>query len=180
MKNLGRFLSKLQISAEECLGYISAGTIAAMMVITVADVLARRVFHGHVEGSYEYVALLFVYLIYFGLAYAQRRDAHITIGIVYDRLPRKAQLPIEGVLLSISFILFSALTWYTAKSAWFNYQMGDTMLGAIQVKTWPSRVGVPVGCGIFALRFLAQLIGLVKRGELYEEAVIGEDAGEKI
>jgi TRAP-type C4-dicarboxylate transport system permease small subunit len=166
MKNLGRFLSKLQTSAEECLGYISALAIASMMVITVADVLVRRVFHGHV--------------IYFGLAYAQRRDAHITIGIVYDRLPRKAQLPIEGVLLSISFILFSALTWYTAKSAWFNYQMGDTMLGAIQVKTWPSRLGVPVGCGIFALRFLAQLIGLVKRGELYEEAVIGEDAGEKI
>ena len=177
MKNLGRFLSKLQIRAEECLGYISAGAIAAMTVITVADVLARRVFHGHVKGSYEYVALLFVYLIYFGLAYAQRHDAHITIGILYDRLPRKARLPIEGLLLAISFILFSALTWYTAKSAWFNYQMGDTMLGAIQVKTWPSRAGVPVGCGMFALRFLAQLIGLVKRGELYEEAGVGEGTG---
>lgn len=177
MKRIGSFLSKLQIKTEEGICFISAMAIAAMMVITVADVVARRFFHYHVKGSYEYVALLFVYLIYFGLAYAQRHDAHITIGILYDRLPRKARLPIEGLLLAISFILFSALTWYTAKSAWFNYQMGDTMLGAIQVKTWPSRAGVPVGCGMFALRFLAQLIGLVKRGELYEEAGVGEGTG---
>lgn len=180
MNSIGSFLSKLQIKAEEGLCYISAIAIAAMMVITVADVVARRFFHLHVKGSYEYVALLFVYLIYFGLAYAQRNDAHITIGILYDRLPRKARLPIEGVLLSISFILFSTLTWYTAQSTWFNYQMGDTMLGSIQVVTWPSRVGVPVGCGMFALRFLTQLIGVVKKGALYEEAGVGEEAGERI
>lgn len=172
MKKLGRFLLKLQIEAEEWLSYISAGAIGAMMVITVADVVARRFFHGHVKGSYEYVSLLFVYLIFFGLAIAQRRDAHITLGILYDRLPRKVRLPIEGVTLALSFILFSALTWYTAKSAWFNFLMGDTLLGSIQIVTWPSRVGVPVGCGMLALRLLVQIVRLVRRGELYEEAVV--------
>ncbi len=172
MKRLGRFLLKLQIEAEEWLSYISAGAIGVMMVITVADVVARRLFHGHVKGSYEYVSLLFVYLIFFGLAIAQRRDAHITFGFLYDRLPRKARLPIEGVILTISFILFSVLTWYTAKSAWVNFLMGDTMLGSIQVVTWPSRVGVPVGCGMLALRLLVQIVRLVRRGELYEEAVV--------
>ena len=180
MKSIGSFLSKLQIKTEEGICFISAMAIAAMMVITVADVVARRFFHYHVKGSYEYVALLFVYLIYFGLAYAQRHDAHITIGILYDRLPRKARLPIEGLLLAISFILFSALTWYTAKSAWFNYLMGDTMLGSIQVETWPSRACVPVGCGVFALRVLVQFVRLVRKGELYEEAVVGEKVGEQI
>lgn len=142
------------------------------MVITVADVVARYAFRRHIAGSYEYVALLFVYLIFFGLAYAQRQDAHITFGILYDRLPRKARLFTEGVVLVISFILFSALTWYTAKSAWVNYLLGDTMLGAVQVVTWPSRVGVPVGCGVLALRLLVQIVRLVRRGELYEEAVV--------
>lgn len=180
MKSLGRFLSTLQIRAEEWLSYISAVAIGFMMVITVADVVARRLFHGHVQGSYEYVALLFVYLIFFGLAYAQRQDAHITIGILYDRLPRKARLSTEGVLLVISFILFSALTWYTAKSAWVNFLLGDTLLGSIQVATWPSRVGVPLGCGMLALRLLVQIVRLVGRGELYEEAVVREEVGQKI
>jgi len=172
MNALGKYLMKLQIKVEEWLSYISAGAIGAMMIITVADVVARRLFHGHVKGSYEYVSLLFVYLIFLGLAIAQRRDAHITFGILYDRLPRKVRLYTEGVILALSFTLFSALTWYTAKSAYVNFLMGDTLLGSIQVVTWPSRVGVPVGCGMFALRLLVQIVRLVGRGELYEEAMV--------
>lgn len=160
--------------AEEWLSYISAVAIGAMMVITVADVIARYVFRRHVPGSYEYVALLFVYLIFFGLAYAQRRDAHITIGILYDRLPRQARLVTEAAVLIMSFVLFSALTWYTAKSTWVNYRLGDTMLGAIQVVTWPSRVAVPIGCGALALRLMVQIARLLRRGELYEEAAVRE------
>jgi len=180
MTKLMTLLSKLQINAEEWLSYISAVAVGAMMVITVADVIARRGFHEHVKGSYEYVALLFVYLIFFGLAYAQRQDGHISIGILYDRLPLKFRRMIEGVTLTISFILFSLLTWYTAKSAWVNFLLGDTMLGAIQVKTWPSRVGVPVGCGMFALRVFVQLVRLMRTGELYEETDAREEGEEKI
>jgi TRAP-type C4-dicarboxylate transport system permease small subunit len=179
MKRLVKFLLKLQIEAEEWLSYISAVAIGVMMTITVADVVARRIFHGHVKGSYEYVSLLFVYLIFFGLAIAQRQDAHITFGILYDRLSRKARIPVEGVILALSFVLFSALTWYTAKSAWVNYLMGDTMLGSIQVVTWPSRVGVPVGCGMLALRLLTQIVRLLRTGELYEEAVGRKEVGEE-
>lgn len=170
MKGLIHFLLKLQNVAEEWLSYISAAAIGFMMLITVADVVARRVFHGHVKGSYEYVSLLFVYLIFFGLAIAQRRDAHITFGIVYDRLPRRARIPVEGGILVLSFVLFSVLTWYTAKSAWVNYLMGDTMLGSIQVVTWPSRLGVPLGCGMLAFRLLTQIIQLLWSGILFEEA----------
>lgn len=167
------FLSQWQVRAEEWLSYVAAAAIAAMMVITVTDVVARYVFRKHIAGSYEYVALLFVYLIFFGLAYAQRQDAHITIGVLYERLPRRARLVSQAVVLVASFILFSALTWYTAKSAWVNYLLGDTMLGAIQVVTWPSRIAIPVGCGALALRLLVQIVRLAKRGELYEEAAVG-------
>ena len=145
-----------------------------MMVITVTDVVARRGFHEHVKGSYEYVALLFVFIIFFGLAHAQRQDAHITIGVLYGRLSPKARRIVEAVTLSICFVLFAALTWYTGKSALFNAQLGDTVLGSIQVITGPSRFGVPVGCGLFALRFLVQIVRLLRYGELFEEAVVRE------
>lgn len=177
MERLKRFLPKLQIKAEEWLTLLSAGIIGAMMLITLADVVARRGFRYHVKGSYEYVALLFVYIVFFGLAYAQRQDAHITIGVVYNRLPRKARRYVEGLTLGISFILFATLTWYTATSAWLNFILGDTVLGAIQVVTAPARVGVPVGLGLLALRLLVQIVRLVRRGELFEEVVVREDTG---
>jgi len=172
---VGADLSVAQNRIENWFCILSAGIIAGMMVITVADVICRRVLNYHIKGSYEYVSLLFVYLIFFGLAYAQRQDKHITIGILYDRLPRKARKPIEGVILIISFILFAAITWYSGKSALFAYYSHDTVLGVVQVITWPSRFGVPIGSGILALRFLTQIIRLVRRGELFEETAVKEE-----
>jgi TRAP-type C4-dicarboxylate transport system permease small subunit len=177
MGKVGRFLSNLQIKVENWLSYLSAGVIASMMIITIADVVARRGFSQHVKGSYEYVALLFVYLIFFGLAYAQRTDAHITIGVLYMRLPRVARLRTQAVICIIGFGIFGTLTYFGAESALFAQKIGDTLLGAIQVITWPSRVGVPIGFGVLALRFLAQLIGIIRRGELLEETAAGERTG---
>ena len=170
MSGLTRSLASLQRRIEEGLCYVSAVAVGAMMVITVAEVGARWLFRKSVPGSYEYVSLLFVYLIFLGLTYAQRRDAHISVGIVYDRLTRRSRKIIEGVLLFASFALFAALTWYSGVSAWENYLLGDTILGAIQVETWPARAGIPIGCGMLALRLLVQLSRLLRHGELYEEA----------
>jgi TRAP-type C4-dicarboxylate transport system permease small subunit len=177
MQKVGRFFSNLQVKAENWLSYISAGVIATMMIITIADVVARRGFNYHVKGSYEYVSLLFVYLIFFGLAFAQRTDAHITIGVLYNRLPRIGRLRTQAVTCIIAFGFLAALTYFSAESAFFAYKIQDTLLGAIQVITWPSRVGVPVGIGLLALRFLAQLIGIIRRGELLEETAAKERLG---
>lgn len=166
--------ARLQDWLEELACYVSALAVAVMMSITTLEVIARAAFYKSVPGSYEYVSLLFVYLIYLGLAFSQRRDAHITIGIVYDHLPRKARQIVQGTYLLVAFVFFAALTWTSAVSAWSNYSLGDTVLGAIEVTTWWARAGVPVGCALFSLRFLTQLCCLVTSGELYEETAARE------
>ena len=169
MRNLATTAIQLQNWLEELLCYISALAVAAMMIITTLEVIIRAAFYKSVPGSYEYVSLLFVYLIFLGLAFSQRRDAHITIGIVYDRLPKKAQQIVQGVFLLTAFAFFAIITWTSAVSTWNNYVLGDTVLGAIEVKTWWARAGVPAGCALFSLRFLTQLCCLLTSGELYEE-----------
>ena len=169
MENLAAAATRLQDRLEELLCYISALAVAVMMTITTVEVIVRGAFYTSVPGSYEYVSLLFVYLIFLGLAFSQRRDAHIAIGIVYDRLPRKTRQIVQGVFLLVAFVFFAAITWTSAVSTWNNYVMGDTMLGAIEIHTWWARAGVPAGCALFSLRFLTQLCCLVTSGELYEE-----------
>ena len=169
MTSLAAAATRLQDRLEELLCYISALAVAMMMTITTLEVIVRGAFYTSVPGSYEYVSLLFVYLIFLGLAFSQRRDAHIAIGIVYDRLPRKTRQIVQGVFLLVAFVFFAAITWTSAVSTWNNYVMGDTMLGAIEIHTWWARAGVPAGCAMFPLRFLTQLCCLMTSGELYEE-----------
>ena len=167
---------RLQDQLEEWLCYVSALAVAVMMLITTTEVIARAAFYKSVPGSYEYVSLLFVYLIYLGLAYSQRHDAHITISLVYDKLPRKPRQIIQGTFLLVAFVFFTALTWTSGVSAWSNYVLGDTVLGTIQIETWWARAGVPVGCAMLALRFLTQFLRLATSGELYEEEAAREAA----
>ncbi|MCT8162114.1 TRAP transporter small permease [Pseudoruegeria sp. SHC-113] len=165
----------LQRKLEEIACYVSAMAVATMMSITVLEVFARALFRISVPGSYEYVSLMFVYLIYLGLGFSQRRDAHITVGILYDHMPRRAKKIVEGLYLLIACLFFGALTWTSGVSAFSAYVMGDTVLGIIEVKTWWARAGIPVGLALFSTRFLIQLIDLIKNDVLLEEAAAAEE-----
>jgi TRAP-type C4-dicarboxylate transport system permease small subunit len=163
-----------QKKLEEVACYASAMAVATMMTITFLEVAARALFSISLPGAYEYVSLMFVYLIYLGLGYSQRRDAHITVGILYDNMPRSLKVAIEGIYLSAAFLFFAILTWTSAESAWSNYVMGDTILGIVEVKTWWARAGIPIGLALFSIRFLTQLITLVTKNELLEETSVTE------
>lgn len=186
MTNLASRALLVQKKLEEIACYMSAMAVATMMTITVLEVLARALFSRSLPGAYEYVSLMFVYLIYLGLGYSQRHDAHITVGILYDHMPRSVRKTIEGVYLLAAFLFFSMLTWTSAESAWTNYLMGDTVLGIIEVKTWWARAGIPIGLALFALRFLTQLVHLITKNELFEDSGVNDlshqgavEAGEK-
>ena len=164
-----RALLSAQRHVEDILGYVSAAAVAAMMVITVADVLVRYLTTTNVPGSYEYVSLLFVLVIYLGLAFAQRENSHIAIDALYSKLHRRWRKLLQFIQLSVFFVFASTLTWYTAASAWGNYVLGDTILGAISVVTWPSRMTIAIGFLALSLRFMVQLMNLVIQDKLIEE-----------
>ncbi|NOD85902.1 MULTISPECIES: TRAP transporter small permease [Roseobacteraceae] len=160
---------RLQRQLENTLSYISAAAVAFMMIITVADVLVRYLTPWNVPGSYSFVSLAFVFVIYLGLALAQRENAHIAIEALYGKMPRSARKVVQGLQLAVLFGFIAALTWYTGVSAWKNYSMGDTILGAIAVVTWPARIMIPIGLFFLAARFLKQFYQLVFQDSLIEE-----------
>lgn len=165
----GIALLVVQRRIENVLSYVSAAAVAVMMVITVIDVLVRYLTPWNVPGSYSFVSLAFVFVIYLGLALAQRENAHIAIDMLYARLLRPVRRLIQGIQLLVLFSFFAALTWFTGVSAWENYAMGDTILGAIAVLTWPARIMIPIGLFFLSARLLNQLVMLVFWNSLIEE-----------
>lgn len=166
---MGRFLSRLQARAEMWLTVGGAIATALMMVMTTAEVFARKVLNTSLEGSYEYVSLLFPGVVFLGLAYAQSRNEHIQFGISDDWIPVRLRRPIQGVVLGLSLVLFGVVTWSSALAVVWAQQMGDTILGALAVLTWPSRIFVPVGAGFLCLRLAVQLGRLVNGRDVFEK-----------
>lgn len=164
-------MSMLQRHLEDSLGYISAIAVAFMMAITVADVLVRFLTSYSVPGSYAFVSLAFVPVIFLGLAAAQRDDQHIVVDALYNKLGRGPKKLLQVAQLAVLLLFFAGLTWYTGLSAWQNFVRNDTILGAIQVPTWPARAMIPLGFLFLTLRLLVQLVALLGRDELIEEGV---------
>src|SRR3989304_6293298 len=128
MRGMGRFLSRLQTRAEMWLTV--GGGIATTLMIgkTNAEVFARKVFNTSLEGSYEYVSLLFPGVVFLGLAYAQSRNEHIQFGISDDWIPVRLPRPIQGGVLGLSLVLFGVVTWSRALAVVGGPQMGAPML----------------------------------------------------
>lgn len=162
-------MQSLHRQLENILSYISALAVAFMMIITVADVLVRYLTPYSVPGSYAFVSLSFVFVIYLGLSVAQRENSHIAIDVLYNQLTRGQRKILQMLQLAVFGTFFGALAWYSAVTAWENYQFGDTILGAIQVFTWPARIMIPIGFLFLTLRMAVQLYGLITRDELIED-----------
>ena len=158
-------VSNYLAKAEDGLALAAAGIIGFMMVFTVTDVVMLQVIHSPIRGAAEYSALTFVFMVMLAVSFSQRRWEQLAMGIVFDRLSPRARRPILGMLLSLGIFICVMLTWSSFNQTVWAYETGDTIVGAIPVKTWWSRMAIPIGISVATVRLTVQLIQVV-RGEV--------------
>lgn len=158
---LAKFSNRLA-KAEEGLAFAGAGVVIFMTIYTVVGV-ATRYAGTPIKGFTEYVTLIFVLAIMFAVSFAQHRWEHLSLGIVFDRLSNEHKRIVLCVLLSLGIFICIQLTWSGLVKTIWAYQAGDELLGAVPVKTWWSRMGIPIGISLACVRLVVQLVQVVRR-----------------
>lgn len=141
--------------------------ILGVMLMSVANILGRKLFNMPVPGYIDWMMQLVPAMAFLGIAYAQRLGGHIRMDIVVGRLKGRALWIAEffGVLLML--LLSLALIYGTWDHAYRAITLGDSTVD-INLPTWPAKVLVSVMLGMFALRCVLQLWA-------YSLAVLGGD-----
>lgn len=111
-----------------------AGLILLFITISIfIDVILRYFFNKPSIWITEVSSYLFLYIIFFGTAYALQNGLHIRVTFLIDQL-NKTLTRIFNLLTSLLGILFSfALLWQTSSMTWAAYSEGwtsPTMLSA--------------------------------------------------
>ncbi len=102
---------KWERRADAVLGVASAATLAAMMLITVADVVLRYLFAAPIRGAFELTELGLLVLIFAGLPLVSRADEHVTMDFIDRVMPARARsLFIRFVHILTAAVMF-ALAW---------------------------------------------------------------------
>lgn len=142
------------------LGILAAGAIMIMMISVAADVIGRYVFSHPILGAMELALLLMVVVVYLGLPVTQLEQRHITIDVLYNRLPSRLRTVINIISSFIVLGVGIILAWQAIKYALKSVKIGEYISGMASFPKYPSKIALAIGAIIFALAVATQLLRL--------------------
>jgi len=110
--------------ASKLCGWAASACLAAMMLLTVGDVLLRAVWNVPVRGTYELVALLLCATFFVALPAAFLRGDHIVVDSIDRRLPRIVP-GLKRFARVIAVGMLGLMAWQGAIAARDAWSFGD-------------------------------------------------------
>lgn len=135
--------------------------IFALMWLTMAEVLGRRLFNTPVPGAIDYIEVGMVAFAFMGVAYCQRLGGHVRMDLLVSNLKGRILWFVEALATLIAVVYIAIIVWASAQDAWRSFDLGDDTLDA-HVPVWPSKLVVPVALLLLELRLLVNLWGYLR------------------
>jgi len=151
---------------------IGALAIAAIMALTVADVIRRMLTDRSIQGVIEVAPLLLLAASALGMGYAEQIGVHVRTSMVTSRMPRVPALLFRSAGSLVSVIVLGWVAWESLNRAIAAIENHDVTPGFVAYPTWPAQVLVPLGFGLFALNVAFRLVDdlrALRTGEAFEE-----------
>lgn len=128
---------------------LSAASLAAMMLLTCADVIGRAVGRP-ILGAVEVTGLLATLTLAFSLPYTQRERGHVGVELLFQVVGSRTQAAIEAVTGLLALVLFGVIAW---KSAEYGAQMraSGEVSATLQLPTYAVIYLIAASFGVLAL-----------------------------
>ena len=101
---------------------------------------------------------------FLGLAHTYRRNEHIRVSILVDRLTGGRRQVLETLCLTASTFLIGYFAWYATDMMLTSYQINDVSQGLVAVPLWLPQSGMALGLVIMTIAMLDDLIAVIMRG----------------
>lgn len=151
--------------------------LAAMTLLTFANVVTRYVFNFSMNFAEEISTYLFVLLSLFGASIAAKRGAHLGFTLLADHVPKLVARTFE-ILSAVAGILFAGVIFYYGILMTITqYTRGQLSLG-VQIPEWIYGSFVPFGAFFLLLRFVELLVKAVRGDAAVREDVLAEAMAE--
>lgn len=136
---------------------IGSGFLAVMMLLTVVDVVGRRLFNHPQPGSLELSELMLVILISLGIAHAELRRRHITIDLMVERFRPRLQGVVNGTMYVFYLVTSVLLTWRLYVDGVAQWHTG-LATGTLDLPIFYFIFVAALGFALFSLAILVNLL----------------------
>jgi TRAP-type transport system small permease protein len=142
---------------------IAALAMAAICIITFANVVARYFTNISFAFTEEYSIFLMVVMTLCGSAVAVVGDHHIRITFVEERLGRRARAVAAVLAWTAAFVMFVLLVWLGARLAYDEWRFEVTSPG-LGVSQWLYTMWLPILSFVVLLRIAGRLVRAIRQG----------------
>jgi len=149
-------LDRALMAVEEVTAWLAGAVIFLIMLLVTAEVLLRRLFNSPIPGQVDVTVLGMIAFSVLCISYCYRRAGHIRMDLLQKATRGRLMWATQLCATLLALFTITAIlpgTWAHFMRA---YQFGDTTMG-IGLSTWPSKLAVPVGLGIFWLRLALEV-----------------------
>lgn len=152
-------LNQMIISLVQLLGWLSMVSVVALMVMMTFDVVLRYGFNNPILWSYDASEYLMVCFTYFAIAYAELREDHVNVDLIFVRLRERTRI----ILNLINRLIMLALSVLIVQQAWLrtvdSFQVGRTSTGPVPLIQGPVEGVVCFGSLVLCLLLIAKIVG---------------------
>lgn len=156
--------------------YIVAFLLAAMTLVTFAQVVARYVFNYSFVWAFELTTWLFAGMIFLGISYGIRVGAHIGVDALINLLPKHIA-HVTTIVATILCLIYSVIVFTGAWTYVETMKMIGILAQDIPIQQWIPRLVLPIGFALMFFRFAQVLINLL-RGK--DAQLLGDEAADAL
>ncbi len=148
-----RILDSTQIIASILLGFI--------MLSVCIEIVSRYFFGKPTVWVVEVSEMNLLYLTFLATAFVLRRQAHVKIDLLFNRLKPRPQAMLSAIISIIGAICFIFIVWYGAQVTWDNLLRGTYRSTVLEVPNAAVLFIIPLGSFLLVIQFLRDAFGYI-------------------
>ena len=159
-----KYLTKVGTILEHSTSYgftIAGVLLVAIMLLTVAEVIMRP-FGRSMGWAFEISETLLLFITFLGAAWLVKKDKHVTIDLITDRLKPSNRLIVASITHFISAIVCFVLFWYGVQVTWMHFQESLVTHKMLEIPLAAILCVIPVGSFLLFIALMRRSHALLK------------------
>ena len=159
------FLKKATYPVIIALGGVAILMIVITVLMTVTDVVSRRLFNAPIAGTFELSSLIMAVITFLTLSYCGiKGSGHIEVNVLTTRFPKRIQDILSTIMHFLITVMMGIVSWQLVVLAMDAYRVGNVS-GLLKVPIYPfgylAALGSLMLTLVYLTKFLESLDGII-------------------
>jgi len=140
---------------------IAAFGIAAGVALAFINVVARYVFNSSLTWAAELTIYLFIWSAFFGAAYCFKKDAHISVDILLEKVPPGVAKALMLFSHTVTLVFLLAVAWYGYQYLLLEVELDERSVD-LEIPMWIPYSVVPIAFAFAAFRVGEKIVEILR------------------